>query len=56
VFDAAGGPRAGLAHRVSATLTAACVFLALALAVTLVTRTARRPQSRTALARDGAAT
>jgi EmrB/QacA subfamily drug resistance transporter len=56
VFDAAGGPRAGLADRVSATLTVACVFLALALAVTLVTRTARRPHSRTALARDGAAT
>jgi hypothetical protein len=46
VFDAAvsasHGARALLADRVSAALTAACLFLALALAVTLATRTARR--------------
>jgi EmrB/QacA subfamily drug resistance transporter len=42
VFDAAGssadGPQALLADRVSAALTAACLFLVLALAVTLVAR------------------
>ena len=45
VFDAAGGlgdrPHALLAHRVSAALTAAVAFLALALAVTLLTRPRR---------------
>ena len=45
VFAAAGSasadPRALLAARVSAVLTVACLFLALALAVTLVTRTRR---------------
>jgi Major Facilitator Superfamily len=47
VFDAAGshadGSQVLLAHRVSAALTAACVFLVLALAVTLA---ARRPSLR----------
>ena len=46
VFGAAGSPsdgaRALLAERVSATMTAAGLFLALALAVTLATRTTRR--------------
>src|SRR3954449_771309 len=45
VFDAAGGlgdtPHALLAHRVSAALTVAVAFLALALAVTLLTRPRR---------------
>ena len=48
VFDAAGtasdGPRALLADRVSAALTAACLLLVLALAVTLVTRRAHPRQ------------
>lgn len=43
VFDAAGSPSEGaqtlLAHRVSAALTGACALLALALIVTLATRT-----------------
>jgi MFS family permease len=47
VFDAAGSPsesaRAPLAGRVSAALTAACLFLALAVVVTLATRTRRHP-------------
>jgi EmrB/QacA subfamily drug resistance transporter len=46
VFDAAGsradGPQVLLANRVSAALTAACLFLVLALTVTLATRTTRR--------------
>jgi EmrB/QacA subfamily drug resistance transporter len=46
VFAAAGSPgaqpQAILADRVSAALTAACLFLALALAVTLLTRARRR--------------
>jgi EmrB/QacA subfamily drug resistance transporter len=49
VFDAAGGGAGGsqavLAGQVSAALTAACLFLALAIAVTLVTG-APRPRSR----------
>jgi predicted MFS family arabinose efflux permease len=46
VFDAAGsaagGPRALLAERVSAALTVACLFLVVALAVTLISRPRRR--------------
>jgi EmrB/QacA subfamily drug resistance transporter len=61
VFDAAGSPadgaRALLADRVSAALTAACLFLALALVVTLATRTTRRATApRAALGEDCAAT
>jgi hypothetical protein len=54
VFDAAGsasdGARAPLAGRVSAALTAACPFLALALSVTLATRRGRRAAVRRACA------
>jgi hypothetical protein len=46
VFDAAGsradGPQGILADRVSAGLTAACLFLVLALAVTLIARPRHR--------------
>jgi hypothetical protein len=46
IFDAAGsrcdGPQAVLADRVSAALTAACLFLVLALAATLIARPRRR--------------
>jgi hypothetical protein len=46
VFDAAGAGAHGrdlLAGRVSASLTAACAFLVLALIVTAITRPRRRP-------------
>jgi hypothetical protein len=47
IFNAAGspadGPQALLADRVSAALTAACLFLVLALVVTLIARPRRHP-------------
>ena len=58
IFDAAGsasgGTRALLADRVSAALTAACLFLVLALIVTLATRTTTR-RTETALSERCAA-
>src|SRR3954469_5285546 len=56
VFDAAGargdGPRALLADRVSAALTAAAAFLVLALLVTLIARPRRATSDSTAVDAD----